>query len=186
MEFLVALWLPILLSAVAVFVASSVIHMATPMHKSDQSKLPDEERIGAALSKVPAGDYMFPRPSSMKECGSPEWIEKYKKGPVGFLTILPSGDPGMGKALLQWFLMSLAISFFVAYITWLGRAPGASVSSVFQMAGAAGVLGYGFGSTSNSIWRGIAWSTTVRFTVDGILYGLATGAAFAYLWPAAI
>ena len=40
-----ALWLPILLSAVIVFVASSIIHMALPIHKSDYRKLPDEAKV---------------------------------------------------------------------------------------------------------------------------------------------
>ena len=49
MTALSALWLPILLSAVLVFVASSLIHMASPWHKSDYPKLPDEEQLIGAL-----------------------------------------------------------------------------------------------------------------------------------------
>jgi hypothetical protein len=40
-----ALWLPILLSAAAGFVASSLIHMASPWHKSDYPKMANEERV---------------------------------------------------------------------------------------------------------------------------------------------
>ena len=39
-----ALWLPILVSAVLVFVASSVIHMATPWHAGDYRSVPDADR----------------------------------------------------------------------------------------------------------------------------------------------
>ena len=35
-----ALWLPIVLSAVIVFVASSIMHMVLPYHRSDYHKLP--------------------------------------------------------------------------------------------------------------------------------------------------
>ena len=40
-----ALWLPILLSAVIVFVASSIIHMVLPVHRGDYRKLPEEDRV---------------------------------------------------------------------------------------------------------------------------------------------
>ena len=42
---LVALWLPILIAAVVVFLASSVIHMAIGWHNNEFSKLPDEDGI---------------------------------------------------------------------------------------------------------------------------------------------
>jgi len=48
-----ALWLPILLSAVIVFVASSIIHMLLPIHKSDYRKLPDEEKVMDATPFAP-------------------------------------------------------------------------------------------------------------------------------------
>ncbi len=34
-----ALWLPILLSAVIVFVASSILHMLLPYHRSDYNQI---------------------------------------------------------------------------------------------------------------------------------------------------
>ena len=46
---LTSLWLPILLSAVVVFAASSIIHMVLPYHRNDFKKLPDEEGFLAAL-----------------------------------------------------------------------------------------------------------------------------------------
>jgi len=42
---LAALWLPILLSAIIVFVASSVMHMLLPYHRSDYRQLPEEDRL---------------------------------------------------------------------------------------------------------------------------------------------
>ena len=64
-----ALWLPILLSAVVVFIVSSIIHMATPWHKGDYLKIPDEDKAMDALRPlaIPPGDYMVPRPSSVQE-----------------------------------------------------------------------------------------------------------------------
>ena len=45
MAFLADLWLPILLSAVFVFVASSVLHMVLPIHKGDYKKPPGEDAV---------------------------------------------------------------------------------------------------------------------------------------------
>ena len=49
MTALSALLVPIVLSAVIVFVASFIIHMALPWHKSDYPKVPNEDRVREAL-----------------------------------------------------------------------------------------------------------------------------------------
>ena len=184
MEFLTALWLPILLSAVFVFVVSSILHMAIPHHKADHKGLPGEANVLAAMraESVPPGDYMFPFCNSMKEMGSEEMLAKFEQGPVGFMTVY-SGPPAIGKSLLQWFLYSLLISVFAAYLTNLAHAPGTDAMAVFRTSGTVAVLAYATASIPNSIWKNLAWGTTMRFVFDGILYGLATGAAFGWLWP---
>src|SRR3990172_4738575 len=103
---IIELWLPILLSAVIVFVVSSIIHMATPWHQSDYPKVPDEDKVMDTLRPlgIPPGDYMIPRPASSKDMRSLEFTEKMKKGPVVIMTVLPSGPARMGKNLIQWFL----------------------------------------------------------------------------------
>jgi hypothetical protein len=60
------LWLPILISAVIVFIASSIIHMASPWHKNDYPRLANEDAFRAAVGPLdlPPGDYMIPRPLS--------------------------------------------------------------------------------------------------------------------------
>src|SRR5262245_63134718 len=121
-----ALWLPILLSAVIVFVASSIIHMALPIHKSDYRKLPDEDKVLDALRSAgvtPGRWYIFPF-CTHKEMKSPEVLEKFKRGPVGSLTIRPSGAPAMGKFLGQWFLYCIVVSILVAYLTGRTRVAG--------------------------------------------------------------
>jgi len=45
------LWIPILLSAVCVFIASSLIHMVLKWHASDYSALPNEDEVRAAIRK---------------------------------------------------------------------------------------------------------------------------------------
>ena len=87
-----ALWLPILLSAVIVFVASSIIHMVLPIHKSDYRKLPEEDRVLDAIRAAgvtPGRIYHFPY-TTHKEMKSPEAVERFKRGPVGLLTVIPA------------------------------------------------------------------------------------------------
>jgi hypothetical protein len=183
---LTALWLPILVSAVIVFVASSIMHMLLPYHRSDYHQLPDEDKVMGALRGVglKRGLYIFPF-CTHKEMKSPAAIEKYKQGPVGFLTILPSGPPAMPKFLIQWFVYCLVIGFFVAYLTGHTVAAGAPYLAVFRVAGTAAFLAYGLGHLSNGIWKGQMWGTTIKEVIDGLVYGLLTAGTFGWLWPAA-
>ncbi|HEY0351825.1 MAG TPA: hypothetical protein VGC48_06865, partial [Gemmatimonadales bacterium] len=44
-----SLWLPILLASVLVFFVSFLVHMVLKYHKSDYSKLPNEDAVRAAI-----------------------------------------------------------------------------------------------------------------------------------------
>src|SRR5213080_5420875 len=125
---LVSLWLPILLSAVGVFVVSSLIHMITGWHKSDYSKVPNEDRVMDTIRPlgIPPGDYMMPRPASTQQMRSPAFAEKFKKGPVMMFTVMPGGSMAMGKQLTQWFLFSVVVGIFAASVAGSALPPGAN------------------------------------------------------------
>ncbi|MCA9320646.1 MAG: hypothetical protein KDB53_07925 [Planctomycetes bacterium] len=188
MEFIAALWLPILLSAIGVFVVSSILHMATPMHKADYKKLGKEKEVLAAMRElgVVPGEYMFPACDAMKDMATPEYQDRCKLGPVGHMVVLPNGIWNMNKSLLQWFAFTVVVGIFVAYITDLALPQGSAFSTVFRFAGTAATMSYALGVVPNSIWKGISWTTTGKFLIDGLLYGLTTGAIFAWLWPSAV
>lgn len=179
------LWLPILLSAVFVFLVSSVIHMALPWHKGDYSKVPNEDKVMDALRPfaIPPGDYMMPRASSMKDMGSPEFTEKMKKGPVMIFTVVPNGPATMGKSLTLWFLYSVLVGFFAAYLTGRTLATGADYLEVFRYIGTTAFLGYSLALLQTSIWYRRAWSTTIKSMIDGLIYALVTAGVFGWLWP---
>ena len=185
---LTELWLPIVLSAVFVFIVSSIIHMAIPIHKGDFKKLPGEEKILAEMRAqgVRPGSYGFPCCESMKDMGSPEMIEKCKLGPVGFMAVSPNGPCNMGKSLVLWFLYSLLVGLLVAHAAGVGLHRGAGFAPVFHLASAAAILGYAIGARPESIWKGQKWSITLKFVFDGVVYGLVTGATFGWLWPAGV
>jgi hypothetical protein len=179
-----ALWLPILLSAVIVFVASSIMHMVLPYHRSDYLKLPDEDKVLPALraAGLKRGLYIFPH-TTHQEMKSPAIIEKYNQGPVGMMTIFPSGQPFIPKFLGLWFGYCLLISFFVAYLTGHTVAPGTNYLAVFRVVGTAAFLAYGLGTMSNGIWRGQPWSFVLKEVIDGLVYALLTAGTFGWLWP---
>jgi hypothetical protein len=162
---------PILLSAVFVFIVSSILHMVVQMHTSDCQKIPGEDKFLQAM-----------RP---KEMGTPEMIEKFNQGPVGFMTVTPNGMPNMGKSLGLWFAYTIVIGIFVAYIAGMGLERGAGFMAVFSMTAASAILGYAVPAVVDSIWKGQKWSITGKFIFDGLCYGLTTAATFAWLWPAA-
>ena len=179
-----ALWLPIVLSAVIVFVASSIIHMVIPYHRGDYQRLPEEDKVRAALrtAGVKRGLYMFPH-GTHQDMKSPAMVDKYQQGPVGMLTVFDNGVPVLPKFLGQWFVFCLIVSFFVAYLTGHTVAPGLTYLQVFRVAGTAGFLAYGLGHLSNGIWKGQPWSVTLKEVVDGLIYGLLTAGTFGWLWP---
>ena len=181
---LAALWLPILLSAVIVFVASSIIHMVLPYHRSEYHQLPDEDNLLSTLraAGLKRGFYNFPF-CTHKDMKSPAVLEKFKQGPVGFITVYPPGPPNMGKFLGLWFGYCLVIGFFVAYLTAHTVNSGAPYPAVFRVVGTAAFLAYGLGNLSNSIWKGQPWSMTLKESFDGLVYALLTAGTFGWLWP---
>ena len=179
------LWLPILLSAVLVFVMSSIIHMVFRYHNKDYTPLPNEDAVRAALrAGNPAPkQYIFPYAADPKECTTPETQRKFIEGPVGVLNIRPNGPPGMGPSLVQWFVFSLVVSFFVAYIALHAVPAGTPYLKVFQVVGATAFLGYAAGQVPAAIWMGKPWIVAWKEVFDGLIYGLVTAGAFGWLWP---
>jgi hypothetical protein len=182
---LASLWLPILVSAVIVFLASWIVHMFLAHHRSDFAKLPNEGAVLETLRtlNVPTGQYLAPYANSPAQMKQPEYLEKRRRGPALFLTLVTGSDPGMGKALLQWFIYLLVISLFVAYLSRYGLPSGASYPVVFEYVGVAAFTAYGLGHAHQSIWYRQAWRTTINYFIDGLIYALLTAGIFGWLWP---
>ena len=180
-----SLGVPIVLSAGIVFVASSIIHMVLPYHRNDLRKLPKEDEAMDALRRlnIPPGEYCVPHAGSPAGMKQPEFIEKMQKGPVGFMTLAPGGPPSMGKSLLLWFLYSVVVSVFAAYIVGRALGPGAHYLEVFRFAGCSAFMGYSLALLQNSIWYKRNWGMTLKSVFDGLVYGLLTAGTFGWLWP---
>ena len=182
---LLSLWAPILLSAVIVFVASSIIHMVLGYHRSDLKRVPSEDAFLEAFRKlgIAPGDYAVPCAGSMKEMKEPAFVAKMKRGPRVFMTVIAGGDPSMGKSLTLWFLYSVVVGIFAAYVAGRALEPGAHYLAVFRFAGCTAFVGYALALWQHSIWYQRAWGTTIRSTIDGLIYALLTAGTFGWLWP---
>ncbi|MDP2471315.1 MAG: hypothetical protein Q8W45_01310 [Candidatus Palauibacterales bacterium] len=182
---ILSLWLPILVAGVLVFVASSLIHMVLGYHNSDFSGVPNEAGLMDALRpfNLSPGEYIFPKCDSMKQMGEPEFVAKMEKGPMAFMTVLPNGTPKMGGQLLQWFVYSLIVGVFAAYIASRAVGPSPEYLDVFRFTGATAFFCYTVAGWQASIWYKRAWSTTLKNTFDGLVYALLTAGVFGWLWP---
>jgi hypothetical protein len=184
---LLELWAPILLSAVVVFIASSLAWMVLPHHKADWKTLPSEGGFleGLRSHNVPPGQYMFPC-ASPKDMKDPEKKKLYESGPHGTLCVLAKA-PNMGKNLILTFIFYLVVGLFVAYIGRLALRgmPAADYMDVFRVTGTAAVMAYCLGFIPGSIWFGRKARSTVMDIIDGVVYGLLTAGVFGWLWPKA-
>ncbi len=182
---LAALWLPILLAAVLVFIVSAMVHTVMPWHHSDFKPVPNQDGVMAAMRPfaIPPGDYIMPRPANAAEMKSPEYLEKHRQGPVAVMTVLPSGDFSMTGSLIQWFFYCVVVSLFAAYVASRALGPGADYLRVFQLAGTTAFAGYSLALVQQSIWFKKQWSTTLKSMADGLLYGLLTAGVMGWMWP---
>lgn len=179
------LWLPILLSAVFIFVVSSIIHMGPLWHRNDYPRLPNEDQLRNAVRPlaIPPGDYMIPRPTSSDEMRTPEFAEKIKQGPNMIVTFLPNGPFSMKSNLIQWFLYLLVVSILAAYVAGRALPPGSPYLSVFRLAGVTAFIAYSVALWQMSIWYRRSWSMTAKATLDGLIYALLLAGTFGWLWP---
>ncbi len=178
-----SLWLAILLSSVLVFIASSIVWMVLPHHKSDYRAFPNESAVADALRGLSPGQYDIPHMTSMSDMKDPVFTKKFEEGPVGVYTAWPNGQMNMGKSLVLSFIFYAVVSFVVAYLTSRTLAPGIDYLQVFRVAGTTAWLAYGFAVIPEAIWFGRPWSLVVKNLLDALLYALLTAGVFGWLWP---
>ena len=185
METLVGLWMPILVSSVLVFIASSLVWTVLGAHKWHIRGLPDEAGAREALAKqgVGPGMYTIPYSSSQAAMKDPAYQEKLAKGPVAVITVREPGVPNMGKFLGSWFLYVLFVSYTVAFVCGQTLGRGTPYMVVFKVAGAVALAGHSYAQIPAAIWWGRPWKSALKEFADGILYAALTAGSFGWLWP---
>jgi hypothetical protein len=182
---LTTLWIPILATAVGIFIASSLIHMVFKWHMSDYRTLANEDAVRAAIKtgNPSPGLYVTPYCTDMKDMGSEPMMKKFSEGPNAYITVRPNGMPNMGAMLGQWFALTLVVAAAVAVITAGAVAPGAAnASNAGCLAGMMTFLAYFVGSACNAVWMGKTWGSTAKDALDAAIYGAITWVIFMKLW----
>lgn len=193
MDMLLPLWLPILLSAAAVWIVSMILGLPFFHHKNDWIGLPAEQEDALAAflraQGIKPGNYLFPDFRTREAMESEKVKKALNEGPVGHLSLWTT-PMGMGGKLAATFVVYLVVSTLIAYLTRVAIPSGgvggtgeASFGRVFQVAGTAGILAYGFAHMPSAIWWGAYKRTIVANVIDGVIYGCITGAIFAWRWP---
>jgi len=178
------LWAPILVSAVLVFIISSMIHMVLGYHASDFGKVARQSELLDALRvfNLPPGDYFLPRPDSSAAAQSPEYKAAVAKGPVVLFRVMPGGMT-MGKNLAMWFVYTVIVGLVAGYVAGLALGPGADYRPVFRVTSTVAFAGYTLALWQDVIWYSRSAVTAAKTTFDGLLFALATGGVFGWLWP---
>lgn len=178
---ILSLWLPILSSAVAAFIAGAVIWMAMPWHKNDWGKTPDEEAVRAALKDCPPGAYTVPNCPDAAAFKDPEMQQKMIDGPQAFITVVPPGLPAMGAKLVKMFAYNIVVAVVCAYMVSRTLEPGADYLAIFRISGTVAFIAYGMAYIQESVWFGRPWSATLKTFLDALVYSVITGGVFGWL-----
>ncbi len=179
------LWLPILATAIFIFIASSLIHMLFKWHNSDYRKLSNEDDVRAAIragSPTP-GQYILPHCIEMKDMADPVMIKKFTDGPVAMITVRPSVAPTMGKPLVSWFIFTLVIAAIAATVAVDAFGIKGDSRSAAHLVGVVSFLVYAAGSFQMAIWMGKPWGSVGKDVLDSIIYAVISALTFWWLWP---
>ncbi len=183
MAFSSQLWLPILLSAVLVFALSAASHMALPWRRDEWKRITEFTALQAALRDLPPGLYMFPAAPEPRQQMTPEWLDRWARGPSGWLTVAPHRPIRMARNLGLSLLAFGAVAFMAAYTASHALGPGAQPRAVFRLVGTVATLAFGVGKLYDSIWYDRPWRAYLSDAIDAVLFGLAMAGVFAWLWP---
>lgn len=182
MSFLAQLWLPILVSAVLVFALSSASHMVLPWRKGEWGRISQAEGLQAALRGLEPGQYAFPASPDPKQQMAKEWMERWAKGPSGWLTLAPPGPIDMRRNMALSLLAFAGVAFLAAYLSWHALGPAPRPLAVFRIVGTVGFMSFCVGSIFDSIWYHRPWRAYLSDVIDALLFGLAMAGVFAWLW----
>lgn len=187
MSVLSHLWQPIIVSAILVFILSWLLHVALPWHRNDMKKMPNEDQVMDALRpfNIPPGNYVLPRCDSMKEYKSPAFQEKMKRGPVMFATVR-DGSPGMGRSMVLWFLFCLLVSYLAAFVGAHALSYAGTIHEhphARRLIGLTAFIGYCLAQWQETIWAGRSCVTTLKHSIDALLYAVVTAFVFGWLAP---
>jgi len=182
MDLFLQLWLPVLATTFALWIASTLAWTVIGHHNRDTDPLPNEDQALDAIRSlnIPPGSYMFPQ-ITHGQANAADCKAKWEKGPIGLLRVFRPIN--MPLNIICTVIFFLIMSTLLAYLGSAALARGATFAQVLQVMGTAGVLTYSFSSIPHDIWFQTKKRQTLTCAIDGIAFGLITGLIFAWLWP---
>jgi hypothetical protein len=183
MSFVAKLWLPVVLSAAVCFVLSAASHMLLPWRRNEWGRITDFTALQSAIRGLAPGIYAFPAAPDQRQQLTPEWKDRWAKGPSGWLTIAHPGAMSIGRSMALSLLVYLLVGFMDAYVAAhaLGSAP--HYRAVFRIVGTVGFMSYAVGTVFSSIWNDRPWRVYLSDLVDALVLALVTAGIFGWLWP---
>jgi hypothetical protein len=178
------LWLPILVTAIAVFAASSLVHMVFagtfPTTAGSRTRTTCA-RWCARARPVPGSTSS--RIAPIPRRWAAEMVARFKEGPIGVLVLRPVGMPSMGKPLGLWFGLNLLVAILAGYLACRTLAAGSSFPQIFRVVGLFTFAAYAIGPLQQAVWMGKPWASACKEAGDALIYGVVTGLVFGWLWP---
>jgi hypothetical protein len=180
-----ALWLPILVSTVFRLIASFLLHMVLPHHRTDFDRIEDEERFSVELAShgLRQGQYNFPYFGSPVEEKDPEFQRGVRQGPIGILLIGANKLSPSPRHMIIQFAYFFALNTVVAYIAAQALPSGSDYASVFQLTGATSLIAYAGGYFDYPIWYHFRWAFAWKAAGDSLIRSLVIAGVFGRLWP---
>lgn len=172
---LLDLWLPILAAWIVTHILSTLAWTVLPHHKPEWKHLPHERGMDTALGAAgaTAGEQY------LLSTGEAHDTDPSKcRGMV----ILWDHTPSMAKNIGMTLGYFLLVATTVGYLASIALPAEAAWLDVFRFTATAALLAHVFGGAPTVIWFR---RKVLMDWIDGLAYSLATGAAFALLWPAA-
>jgi hypothetical protein len=175
------LWLPIGAATLACFFMSFAIWTLFKWHNSDYQATEREEEVRAALAGTKPGYYLVPYCVDYADMAKEDVQQKFKDGPVAYVTIATNGMPSMAPKMVGMLLYFLVVSIICAYMVTRTLAPAADYLAVFRIAGTVAFIANGLAVIPESIWFSRPWSMTVKNLVDALIYAFITAGIFGWL-----
>ncbi len=180
-DWLVELWLPILVSGGALFFTSYVLRMILPLHTQDRTQLNEEREFIEFLvsQKIQPGNYAFPHPATNNPLGESNFDKRFSIGPRGLIDVYDFPNVGVNLFLtLLYFVITTALIAFACSEAFWGWDPSAiTFWRIFRVISLISLMTH----TSALIMHGIWFRRhLIADCTDGLIYGAITGFIFAW------
>lgn len=182
-----------ILAAVAIFVWSSIAHMALPIGEMGIKAIPNEDAVIAVMKAniKEDGFYFIPGEgmahsstlsAEQQEAAKKTWEKKHEEGPRGVLIYHPTGEKlFMPRYLIVEFLSDVVIGLIAAFALAMASEKVRSFAGRVVFVGLLGLIGWMTTDVSYWNWYGFPASYEVGQFLDQIIGMVLAGVVLAFI-----